>query len=291
MALTPKFTYSPGNQWTLPAGVSIAAGLGAIQGNAFKYVGTGAASGFLFPVSTVIPVTPGQTYTLSMNVDASHVTSGSPFIAIYDPGITTQYGGKVQTAGTNSRIQQSFTVPAGVYKVVFIFDTANCTVANAQNLLASNPQLEPGSAYTTYTNNSAYNMVPDPDLTGIMTLIPTYPPTGKPFAPELEATRHDSITSTGLVQSISERVDQFLTLNFTTVPQADLQGWSPFMQWAQGGIAPNAVAGNNFAFAYFPDATDPLNSTNYTMEPAPFIPKRSAMGVCSFSFRMRQQKT
>ena len=60
------------------------------------------------------------------------------------------------------------------------------------------------------------------------------------------ATRHDSVTSSGLMQVITERVDRVFPLEFPMVPQSDLAGWDAFITWAiQGG-----------QFQYIPDSTD-----------------------------------
>jgi len=113
---------------------------------------------------------------------------------------------------------------------------------------------------------------------GNVTLTPTYPPTGKPLASEMEATRHDSITSSGIKQSIVERIDNFVTLNFPFVPLADIAAWTAFMQWAlAGGV-----------FTYTPDSTVPAVNAQYTLEDTSWNPKRATIGHATFSFRMRQ---
>jgi hypothetical protein len=112
---------------------------------------------------------------------------------------------------------------------------------------------------------------------GASSFIPTYPPTQKPLASELEATRHDSLTTSGIKQSISERVDSFLTLKFTSVPAADITAWSSFMAWA--------LAGNTFT--YFPDSTLGA-STDYTLEDTSWLPPKVFFGHTAFTFRMRQ---
>lgn len=77
---------------------------------------------------------------------------------------------------------------------------------------------------------------------------PTYPAKGKQPIATLgqSATRHDSITTSGLQQSVTERVDRVFDLDFSEVPDTDLAGWDAFISWA--------ILGNQFQYA--PDSTD-----------------------------------
>ena len=82
------------------------------------------------------------------------------------------------------------------------------------------------------------------------TFIPTYPPSGKVPNDKQSAVRHDSITTSGLRQSVLERIDRVLTLEFKTIPDSDLSNWDAFIGWA--------LAGGQFD--YYPDST--LSSHN-----------------------------
>lgn len=62
-----------------------------------------------------------------------------------------------------------------------------------------------------------------------------------------EATRHDSLTVSGLLQIMYERTDRVFDLDFPVVPQSDLAGWDAFIAWA--------IQGNQFN--YIPDSTIP----------------------------------
>src|SRR6266705_52185 len=77
-------------------------------------------------------------------------------------------------------------------------------------------------------------------LSGDIALRFTYPPTGKPdlgdgAGDELQPLRYDSITLSGLKQSVYVRTDTFRLLNMTNVPFSDLPGWRQFMAYAQTG--------------------------------------------------------
>jgi hypothetical protein len=124
---------------------------GAVAGGKWTYTGTGAASGFRVRKSVAFPVVPGSICVFSGYVDASHVTSGAPFIAIEDPTVTTGYDILTATLGSNGRIIGApFTIPGGVTSVVAIIDTGNCVVANGQPLVFSDLQLEGNSTATAY---------------------------------------------------------------------------------------------------------------------------------------------
>lgn len=141
--------------WTNVTGVTVRTGGGAVRGNSWQYTGNGTASGFLFPRSGVITVTPGARYTLSAYVDASKVTAGNPMVGVYKPDISTGYLTMTQNPGVNSRITASITIPAGVTQVVVIADTNNATVTNGQLLQFSNIQFELASAATVYESTAA----------------------------------------------------------------------------------------------------------------------------------------
>jgi hypothetical protein len=111
------------------------------------------------------------------------------------------------------------------------------------------------------------------------TLIPTYPPMDKLGADELNSIRHDSITTSGVKQSIAERTETFINLNFKWVPASDIPVWQQFMTWAlAGGI-----------FTYYPDNTVPQFpvAKQYTLEDDNWQPKRVAVGHYSFQLRGR----
>jgi hypothetical protein len=113
---------------------------------------------------------------------------------------------------------------------------------------------------------------------GTVNFTPTYPPINKPLSDELEASRHDSITTSGVKQSITDRVDSFITIEFSFVPQADIAAWKAFFAWTLPGGR----------FTYYPDATVSGTHTDYTIEEASWVPKRTVFGHTGFKFRMRQ---
>jgi hypothetical protein len=111
----------------------------------------------------------------------------------------------------------------------------------------------------------------------LQTLNFTYPPVAKPGTDDLEQQRTDSISLSGLKQSISIRTDDFFTLQMDFVPQADLPAWKLFMQWA--------LAGNSFQ--YYADASINVFDT-FTLEDTKWTPTRAFFGTAKFKLRFRK---
>jgi hypothetical protein len=112
--------------------------------------------------------------------------------------------------------------------------------------------------------------------TGATTLTPTYPNIQKPYMDNFEAVRHDSITSDGNRQSITERVDRVRPVNFEFVPWTDLAMWDAFFSYAiQGGT-----------FQYYPDGTATAFAT-WQLVDDKIAPAFVAFGLSKFSMSMR----
>ena len=94
--------------------------------------------------------------------------------------------------------------------------------------------------------------------------------------------RHDSISTAGVQETITERVDNLLTLEMEFVAEADLAGWGSFFD--------SALQGN--AFDFFPDAALGA-STTYILTDAEFSPKwthnDSAGAVYRFTLHARKK--
>lgn len=130
---------------------------GAIRGGKWTYVGTGSASGFHFLASTMFFLAPGTKYTLSGYVDATNVSSGRPGIAIESIDVLTSVASVSQTAGQSGRISITFVLTTSQPVLVrAVFDTFNCTVNNAQNLVFSNLQLEAAGLASSYISSDIF---------------------------------------------------------------------------------------------------------------------------------------
>lgn len=112
---------------------------------------------------------------------------------------------------------------------------------------------------------------------GDIEFVPTYPAIGRQPLDGLAATRHDSITSSGIKQSVLERIDDLMTLSFPFVPLSDMAAWKAFMVWV--------LAGN--VFAYRPNSTDDTVWGEYTLESQDWTPKFVSVGIFSFDFQCR----
>jgi hypothetical protein len=112
------------------------------------------------------------------------------------------------------------------------------------------------------------------------TFIPAYPPKGKVPVDKQDATRHDSITTSGLRQSITERVDRIVTLDFPFVPESDVTNWDAFVSWA--------IVGGQFQ--YYPDSTLSSNNT-YQVVDTQLGPEFVSPGFYKFSMNLRRVVT
>jgi hypothetical protein len=106
---------------------------------------------------------------------------------------------------------------------------------------------------------------------------PSIPAIGKQPLDGLAATRHDSITSSGIKQAVLERIDDMMTLSYPWVPQSDLAAWKAFTTYALGGGV----------FAYRPDATNASVWNEYTLDSLDWTPKWVAPQTFSFSLLCR----
>jgi hypothetical protein len=114
----------------------------------------------------------------------------------------------------------------------------------------------------------------------LVTLPFTYPPRNV-AAYNSVATRHDNVSSSGVRESILERIDNFLEIEMQAVLAAtDVTVWNAFMQYAlQGG-----------QFSYYPDASQTAY-TNYWLEDTTWKAGYKAPGIYSFKLKFRQVVT
>lgn len=112
---------------------------------------------------------------------------------------------------------------------------------------------------------------------GPVTLAFTYPPRNV-AAYNVVATRHDNIASSGVRESILERIDNFLEFEMQAVLAGnDVAAWNSFMQYA--------LAGGQFA--YYPDSSQSA-FTNYWLEGITWNAAYKSPGLYSFKMKCRQ---
>jgi len=98
---------------------------------------------------------------------------------------------------------------------------------------------------------------------------------------EFKARRHDNIASSGVRESVLERIDTFLTFEMEWVAiGADVQAWSDFMLFALTGGQ----------FAYYADASV-ASFTNYWLEDTDWTADYKSVGQYSFRVKFRQVVT
>jgi hypothetical protein len=115
---------------------------------------------------------------------------------------------------------------------------------------------------------------------GSNTLQFRYPPRSVPAYFSV-ATRHDNVASSGVRESILERVDNFLELDMQFVLSgADIQAWNSFMQYALTGSS----------FSYYPDSSQSA-FTNYWLEDTSWNAAYKAAGIYTFKLKFRQVVT
>ena len=100
---------------------------------------------------------------------------------------------------------------------------------------------------------------------------PTFAATNKQPIATLgqEATRHDSITVSGLQQSVLERVDRVFDLDFPAVPLSDLAGWDAFISSAIQGqqfqYVPDTTALSTYVTCYLMSTSIPYKRVGYQL--------------------------
>jgi hypothetical protein len=109
-----------------------------------------------------------------------------------------------------------------------------------------------------------------------VTLLFSYPPVMKAQTNKRSALRHDSVTLSGLRQSLWFRTDQFFEMQLDFVPQADIEDWATFIEYAlQGGD-----------FAYYPDRTQ-ADFVSFLLEDTDWDPKFAFRNMDKFTLTLR----
>jgi hypothetical protein len=138
-----------------------------------------------------------------------------------------------------------------------------------------------GNRQSTIGNHNMANpAIVYPYGSGSATLMFQRPPNKVP-AYSSTAVRHDNVASSGVRESVLERIDNYLDLDLEWVGiGSDVEAWAQFMNYAlQGG-----------AFAYYPDSSQ-SSFTNYWLEDTNWTAAYKAAGQYSFRLKFRQVVT
>lgn len=96
-----------------------------------------------------------------------------------------------------------------------------------------------------------------------------------------EAIRHDNVASSGVRESVTERIDQFFQLEMEYVAAGpDVNNWAAFMKYALSGGQ----------FSYYPDSTQ-SSFTNFWLEGTSWTAEYKSAGQYTFSLKFRQAVT
>jgi len=117
--------------------------------------------------------------------------------------------------------------------------------------------------------------------TGSVTLSPTLPNTKKPGLndgndDQRSGQRTRSITSSGIVQDVIERVDILRAITFELVAISELPAWAAFFDYA--------IPGGKFS--YYPDA-NLSDHQDWILEDESWKPQRAIIGYATFTFNVR----
>ncbi len=93
-----------------------------------------------------------------------------------------------------------------------------------------------------------------------------------------EAIRHDNVASSGVRESVTERIDRFFQLEMEYVAAGpDVSNWAAFMQYALGGGQ----------FSYYSDSAE-TSFTNCWLEDTSWTAEYKSAGQYTFSLKLRQ---
>ena len=127
----------------------------------------------------------------------------------------------------------------------------------------------------------AYPKITYTDSNGPETLQFQLPPTGKPYV-WLEAARTDTLSTSGVKQSMTKNVAEYLeiTMQYAAIGD-DMDGWTRFLRYSLLGGP----------FIYYADGDIDQISANYTLEDTSFKPAFVCMGFQKFALKFRKLVT
>lgn len=100
------------------------------------------------------PVTPGENITLSANMAANSMTAGYALVGLDWAGRSAVWELDLSAGSPETRMQRTFTVPAGVYQMRVYYGQWALTGSPAGTAYINQIQVEVGSAMTAYKSNA-----------------------------------------------------------------------------------------------------------------------------------------
>jgi len=101
--------------------------------------------------SQIIPVTPGDTYTISGSANTSGMTSGGAMVDAYNTSISIGYSSSNGiSAGTSGTSSSTFTIPSGVTQILVFWDLGNGAAPSGSAISLGPIQLTQSSSVEPY---------------------------------------------------------------------------------------------------------------------------------------------
>jgi trimeric autotransporter adhesin len=139
--------------WTNKSSIAaIVAGAGIDGGRGIVVTGTGSTQNSYLYQSANIPVTAGNSYTLSGYINAASLTSGELNLYLFSAAGAV-LGDLLLSYGSSGRVSLTVTIPSGVTTVYVMPSITSAVMASGSTVLFSNIQLEVGSVATAYKSN------------------------------------------------------------------------------------------------------------------------------------------
>lgn len=144
------FTYwsRPGSAWTVAGGAGCNGTAGIVEGP---------ADSGIYRSTTSLPVTvaPGQTYSVTACIDASHITAGSPNLNVLSYPKGTNLANFYVHPGYNNRVFVKFTVPPGTAQLRVTFNSGGAVLSGSSTLVFSAPMMQWSNSPTNYVSGYA----------------------------------------------------------------------------------------------------------------------------------------
>jgi hypothetical protein len=88
------------------------------------------------------------------------------------------------------------------------------------------------------------------------------------------AVRHDNYSTAGVRETVTERTNQIVAMEFLAISVDDLADWANFLDFALVGST----------FSYYPDSSLSTH-TDYTLQDSEWVPTLKAPGICGFTLK------
>jgi Bacterial Ig-like domain (group 3)/NHL repeat len=227
-------------------------GAGPGGANAFVYTGAGSPAGFNVNNTPAISVTPGDTYTLSIFIDPTQVTSGTVVAELTNMGINSFLCPIVAGVGQPAqRYSATCTIPSGMTQVLVITDPDNATVSSGGKVIWSQPQLEQASEEGPYIQTGT---VAAAGFGGKATFSTSGLPAGTdPITAVYSGSTNDTGSTSTVLEQVVQQQTQTITFTAPTTP----------VTFGVSAIGLSATASSGLAVSF--NATGPCSVSGSTL--------------------------